>query len=368
MDAIDVLGDIGYGYIDATNAASGMYQNIDKSRVSDVGATRAERQLGADDSYDVFNATAAANRSGLDAREAQGDLATAQAQYKAEPLSPEFRQQIGDVANRYGGLDSPEARRELANLYASKGMVSDADPQYATVEKQAKVQQQQAFAGQKVLAMLKASNNPAYADVQSVELGEDGKVYGFVGDPDETGAHEVVELPPAAVREYAALSGHTALLGYDLKIQQAAQINRAAAMGNARNVQQIMKPPAPQKQLSPAAVNQMRNQLMRDATAQGMSYDQALVFTQTHLPEVVAQVNKIGQQYHDGSLQIPVGSISQRQLNPGQLGNFYGRPRVATPSAGAAVPMRAVPMSPTPFSDVDYSAPVDPMGNSMGGG
>jgi hypothetical protein len=365
MSVLDTLGDIGYGYVDAMNAASGMYQNLDKSRTADINATRAERQLGADDSYDVFNATAAANRAGLDAKEAQGNLSTAQAQYKAEPLDPAFRQQIGTISAKYGGLDSPDARRELANLYASRGMVSDADPEYANAQKQQQSIQQQAIAGQKVLAMLKTSGNPAYADIHSIELGEDGKVYGFTGEPDETGHYDVVELPPAAIREYAALSGQTALLGYDLKMQQAAQMNKAAALGKGAQGSVRAALPSPIKTLSPAGINAMRNQLMKDSLAQGMNYDQALAFTEKNLPALVAQVNKLGQQYHSGELQLPLGA-APAQLDPRQLGQSYGaRPQVGPPVTNTPS-VYSPSMSPTPFSDADYSAPVDALGNVAG--
>lgn len=339
MSFIDVLGDIGYGFTDGVNAAAGAYQNWDRARTSDVAASRQEDQYDADTDYDLFNAQAAANRAKLDYVRNQNQLGANQIGDKLDYYDPNTRADVAKMVEQYGGADTPEFRRAYADYLAGKGMLQTADPEYQRA-------QRETAAGQQVAAVLQKV--PGYEDVHSVEMGEDGRVYGFKGEPDENGEYEVVDLPPAALRQYAALMGNTKPLGYDLKMQSADISNRAAAMGQfpqqgGQRNNQVRA--AVQRNGGSLTQNQLLNAInagTKAGVAQGLSPDQARAETLRQLQEAGVQLPP-GLSGGQGS-PVDVPNLSgggpqqqypqQRQppgqhgvYTPGQFGRQMAQPR-----------------------------------------
>lgn len=327
MALVDILGDIGYGYVDASNAASDMYQKSDRARVSGIGADRADQQYQADLAADMFNTQAAADRAKLEFSRTTNQLGVSGNNDKLDYYNPQTRQMVGDLARQYGGTDNPGFQRAYADMMAGRGMTQQADPAYQ------KAQAMQT-AGQQVAAKLRLT--AGYEDVHSVELGEDNKLYGFRGQPDETGAYDYVELPPAALREYAAYMGNTKLLGYDTRMQGMDNNARAAALGMVPGMQ---APKAGPQQRDPAPITdaqKARNtiDLFRIGTSQGLEGEALQRFVISGL--AAAGIMAPSSTAPNGPATVP--QISQRPA--AGAGSMF-----ATPAARKAE-LRAVPAAP----------------------
>lgn len=346
MNLLDTLGDIGYGFVDASNAASQMYQNSDKAEQSRFLTDRKRQQLAADVNYDLFNAQAGASRAGLDFARNQNQLGASRVQDQLDYFDPQTRATVGRMVEDYGGADTPEFKRAYADYFAGRGMVQTANPIY----KQA---QQEMAAGQQVASVLRTI--PGYESIQSVEMGEDGKVYGFVGQPNANGEYEIIELPQQALRQYAALMGNTRPLNYDLKVQQPIIQNQAAAKGQFPGQRQ----PAPQSQTPrPLTQNQLMSHIARltkEGMEAGKTQDTAAIDALRRLrsfgiqlpPELMVLLPQTNDAY------VGTPSFNPNAPNPGQRGQQF-----------ATSVQRQVPVqSNTPTSDYGYQ--VDQMGNPI---
>jgi hypothetical protein len=223
MDFIDILGGLGSGYNDAVMANQKQARGYNDLQQSNIATARLQDQYNADDDYDIFNAVAANNRSKQDLGEGTNDLALMGIQDKMDAFDPNTRAQIGALAQQFGG-DTPEFRKALGNYQASRGRLADADPQYAKFNQEAQARQQ-------VVAQMQSM--PAFQGVQidSVQKDEYGNLIALVGEPDENGDYEVMDLPPSLTRLYAGLTGNTKPLGMDLKQQQGMLAAQAAQRG-----------------------------------------------------------------------------------------------------------------------------------------
>jgi hypothetical protein len=223
MDFVDILSGLGSGYNDAVAANQKQALGYNQLQQSNIATSRAQDQYNADDDYDIFNAVAANNRSKQDLGEGTNDLALMGVQDKMDAFDPATRAQIGALAQQFGG-DTPEFRKALGDYQASRGRLADADPQYAKFNQEVQARQQ-------VVAQMQSM--PAYQGVQidSVQKDEYGNLIALVGEPDENGDYEVMDLPPSLTRLYAGLTGNTKPLGMDLKVQQGLLASRAAQAG-----------------------------------------------------------------------------------------------------------------------------------------
>jgi hypothetical protein len=354
MSVLDILGDIGYGFVDATNAAQGMYQNMDKSRVSDVAAQRQEQQLLADQAYDIFNATAGANRQRLDTAGQTSKLQYAQTGDKLDDISPQTREDIRQLVDTYGA-NTPEFKSAYSEYLVRKGRIEQSETMYEKARKEIAAEQQ-------TLATL--IRVPGYEDVKAVQIGKDDRLYGYVGEPDENGNYAVVELPESALRQYAALTGNTKLLNYDIKAKQMEAQNAARAAGY-----------FPGQKFGPKQVVEMTQNQVINATAstikalmaEGIPREQA---EKTAVTLLIQQGVKYPQSFLDKySITAPTGtpgSVATSGINPAATGAAVLKPLTrAQRSAGVQLPMTPTASTPAMNNGVDYGPITDALGNFL---
>ena len=344
MGVLDMLGAAGYGLMDAGNAAQGLYRNIDQTTLSGLNVARQEDQYAADSDYDIFNATAGANRAKLDAAASLSQLGNVQTQDKLDYFSPETRQDVSDMVDEHGGADTPEFRRAYANYLAGKGMLETADPQYLRAQREAAAEQQ-------VTAMLRQI--PGYAGVHSIQRGEDGNLYGLRGTADAGGNYEAVNLPPGILRQHASLSGNPAPLAYDQAMQQADLANRKSAVGKGAG---SGKGGAAQsaKVLSASQVQymQMFNTERKVAEARGVAPDQIdITAAKSLMQQGIAPPNSgIAAPTTAAPSGYTAGSIAQRA----------SAPRTVVPVTAPQVVPVTVPQVVAPLAPAAYNVAVQP--------
>lgn len=222
----DLLGDIGYGTADAAKEMAGVYGAVDRARASNTAATTGEMQLRAAQDAGLFNEQAALQLAQMRTGQQQAGLQQAQVGLARGKIADQmisydegFRAQVANLSRQHG-MDTPEFKRAVAQLYLDRGITDYATPLVANAAKEIAAQQM-------VLARLR--ERPEFKSLAAVELGEDGRLYGWTGTPGPDGKEDAVELPADVHRQYAALTGNTRLLGYDQQQQQADIRNRAAA-------------------------------------------------------------------------------------------------------------------------------------------
>ena len=267
MNFVDVLGGLGAGYNAAEAAQQKGSAGWNTLQRDNIATARLQDQYNADDDYDIFNATAANNRSKQDLGEGTNDLALMGVQDKMDQFDPATRAQIGALAQQFGG-DTPEFRQALGDYQASRGRLADADPQYEKFNREVQARQQ-------VVAQMREM--PAYKGMQidSVQKDEDGNLVALVGQPDENGDYEIIDLPPSVTKMYAALTGNTRPMNFDLKQQQALLVERAARAGHFPGTRAIN----PQRTLAQQDLNtraDARNQIQLSKLQQ----DQIIKFVQ----------------------------------------------------------------------------------------
>lgn len=296
MNFVDILGGLGSGYSDAVTAGQKAALGYNQVQQSNIDTSRAQDQYNADDDYDIFNATSANNRSKQDLGEGTNDLALMGVQDKMDQFDPNTRAQIGALAQQYGA-DTPEFRKALGDFQASRGRLADADPQYAKFNQEAQARQQ-------VVAQMQSM--PAFQDVQidSVQKDEYGNLIALVGEPDENGDYEVMDLPPSLTRLYAGLTGNTKPLGMDSKVQQGILASRAAQAGQFPGVRGITQRTQAQEDLNTRA--EARNDLEREKLLAKQSADilnefskRVKTYTNPNSPKPMTQHDAVQQVYEE---------------------------------------------------------------------
>lgn len=228
MAFLDSLGAVGEGVVAGTGKLNQMYGQFDRNDLSRVAADRAQLGLQADRDANVFGLDSqyeAAKRM-QQIEESQLGQQLAGDKRQAAILAPQVRSALSDAAVKLG-VGTPEFNREAVNTLLKFNMVKEAGQLDSVFRKEALIRQHVA----KTVRTM-----PEFANVSDVQIGQDGQLYGVTIDP--SGQRVMVDLPKGATRQYAALTGNTKLLGYDLRERKAGIENQAIAQGNIPEVRQ----------------------------------------------------------------------------------------------------------------------------------